>query len=101
MAATRTPQLDSYLKSEIPQQVKTADRDLAKIQTFVLDSLAPLTHLIELDAQGHEVSHSQTINAVKAAIELIGNANAKISHLCRTKVISIEQVPPPTYRRGL
>ena len=88
VATTRTPQLDSYLKSEISQQAKTGDKDLAKIQTFVLDPLAPLTHLIELDAQGHEISHSQAINAAKAAIQLIGNASAKISLLRQTKVIS-------------
>ena len=85
MAATTIPQLNSYLKLEILQQVKIADKDLAKIQTFVLTSL---THLMELDAQGHEISHSQATSATKVAIELIGNANAKISHLHQTKVIS-------------
>ena len=68
--------------------MKTADKDLAKIQTFVLDPLAPLTYLTELDAQGNEISHFQAINAAKAAIELNDNANAKISHLHRMKVIS-------------
>ena len=43
---------------------------------------------MELDAQGHEINHSEAIGATKAAIELIGNANAKISHLRRKKVIS-------------
>ena len=37
--ATRTPQLDSYLKSEISQGTKAGDKDLARIQTFVLDAL--------------------------------------------------------------
>ena len=45
VAATRTPQLDNYLKLEISQQAKTTDKELAKIQTFVLDSLATLSHL--------------------------------------------------------
>ena len=88
VAATRTPQLDNYLKPEISQQAKTTDKDLAKIQTFVLDSLAPLSHLMELDAQGHEITHAKAIDTVKAAIELIDNANAKISHLRRSKVIN-------------
>ena len=86
--ATRTPQLDSYLKPEISQQGKVADKELAKVQTFILDSLAPLSHLMELDAQGHEISHNEALSAARAAIELIGNANAKISHLRWTKVIS-------------
>ena len=81
VAATRTPQLNNYLKPEISQQAKTTDKELAKIQTFVLNSLAPLLHLMELDAQGHEITHAEAIDTVKAAIELIGNANAKISHL--------------------
>ena len=51
--ATRTPKLDSYLKPEISQQGKAADKDLAKVQIFVLDSLAPISHLLELDAQGY------------------------------------------------
>ena len=80
--------VDSYLKPEISQQGKAVDKDLAKIQTFVLDSLAPLSHLMELDAQGHKINHSEAIGAAQTAIELIGNANAKISHLRRTKVIS-------------
>ena len=87
MPATRTPQLDSYLKPEISQQGKAADKELAKVQTFVLDSLAPLSHLMELDVQGHEISHNEALSAARAAIELIGNAKAKISHLWLTKVI--------------
>ena len=82
MAATKTPQLDNYLKPEISQQAKTTDKELAKIQAFVLDSLAPLSHLMVLDAQGHEITHAEAIATVKATIELIGNANAKVSHLC-------------------
>ena len=86
--ATRTPQLDSYLKPKISLQGKAADKELAKVQTFVLDSLAPLSHLMELDAQAYKISHNEALSAARAAIELIGNANAKISHLRRTKVIS-------------
>ena len=88
MPATRTPQLDSYLRPEISQQGQAADKDLAKVQMFVLDSLAPLSHLMELDAQGHEISHNEALSAARVAIELIINANTKISHLRRTKVIS-------------
>ena len=61
--ATRTPQLDSYLKPEISQQGKAADKELAKVQTFVLDSLAPPSHLMELDTQGHEISHNEALSA--------------------------------------
>ena len=87
MAATRTPQLDSFIKSEVPQPVKTADKELGKLQTFVLDALAPLTSLLESDAKGETIIHNQALDASKAAIHLLGNASAQISHMRRTKVI--------------
>ena len=58
------------------------------IQTFVLDALLPLTTTIEAEIRGENISNTQGVNAVKAATELIGNANARISHLRRTKIIS-------------
>ena len=60
----------------------------------MLDALSPLTAIVEADARGENISNTQGINAVKAAIELIGNANARISHLRRAKIITNEQIPP-------
>ena len=42
VVATRTPQLDSFIKLEISQPVKTSDKEWARIQTFILDALATL-----------------------------------------------------------
>ena len=50
----------------------------------MLDVLAPHT-LLEADS---EVSYDEVIDATKAAVALIGNANAKISYLRQQKVIS-------------
>ena len=50
--------------------------------------MAPLTAIIEADAKGDNVTHKQAVNAAKAAIELVGNANARINHLRRTKIIT-------------
>ena len=86
--ATKTPSLDGYLKSELSQATKAADKELAKIQTFVLDALSPLTAIVEADTKGENITNTQGVNAVKAAIELIGNANPRISHLRRMKIIS-------------
>ena len=86
--ATKTPTLDGYLKSELSQATMAADKELATIQTFALDALSPLTAIIEADTKGENITNTQGVNAVKAAIELIGNANARISHLRRTKIIS-------------
>ena len=40
--ATKTPSLDGYLKSELSRATKAADKELATIHTFVLDTLSPL-----------------------------------------------------------
>ena len=81
MAATRTPQLDEYIKAEVPHQVKSADKDLAKIQTFVLDALAPLVSILDLNSWDHSPAYQDTIDAISTAMELIGNASARISRL--------------------
>ena len=88
VAATRTPQLDSFIKLEVPQLVKTSDKEWARLQTFVLDALAPLTSLLEADAKGETISHDQALEATKAATQLIGNASAQISHTRRSKVLT-------------
>ena len=53
----------------------------------MLDALSPLTAIAEADTRGEYISNTQGVKAVKAAIELISNANARISHLRRTKII--------------
>ena len=88
VAATRTLQLDSFIKPEISQAVKTVDKELARLQTFVLDALAPLTSLLESDAKGESITHSQALDATKAATQLLGNASAQITHVRRTKVLT-------------
>ena len=88
VAATKTPLLDVFMKTEVSSSTKSLDKDLAKIQTFVLDSLVPLTAVVECDNQGGSLSHQEVMIAVKTAVQLIDNANAKISHLRREKVTS-------------
>ena len=53
----------------------------------MLDALLPFTAIVEADTRGENISNTQGVDVVKATIELIGNANARISHLSRTKVI--------------
>ena len=85
--ATRTPQLDSIMKPEASSTTKVTDKQLAKVQTLLLDSLAPLTMLLEAHHRGDESDPKDVVRAVKAAVELIGNANAHMSNLRRVKVI--------------
>ena len=86
--ATRTMTLDSYLKPEVSSSIKSDDKELGKIQAFVLDALAPLSVILEA-ADGDQ---SMTVGGVQevavAAVQLIGNASAKIAHLQRRKVVT-------------
>ena len=65
--------------------MKADNRELAKTQSFVLDSLAPLTALLE---QGVDTSPDEVRDATLAAVELIGNANARISRLRRERIVT-------------
>ena len=45
--ATRTPKVNHVMKALASPAAKSTDRELSRIQTFVLDSLAPLTTILE------------------------------------------------------
>ena len=47
VAATKTPKLDDFIKQVVPTASNNANKELAKIQTFVLDAIAPLTTIME------------------------------------------------------
>ena len=68
-----------------PQTAKVVDRELSRIQTFVLDSLTPLTATLNNHT---EMSVEQVKEVSVAAVELIKNANAKIFHFRREKLVS-------------
>jgi hypothetical protein len=73
------------MKALIPQSAKKADRELAQIQTVVLDPLAPIASLLE---NYERLSRDEVKDATLAAVELIGNANARISRLRREKLVA-------------
>ena len=83
--ATRTPRVDHVLRSLAPTPAKSVDKELARIQTFVLDSLAPVTSMLE---NAEELSVEDIKEASSATLSLIGNANARISRLRREKLVS-------------
>ena len=82
---TKTPSLDPVIKTLATQRAKAVDKELAKLQTFVLDSLAPLTAILEY---GYGMSVEEVREASSTAVELLGNANAQISRLRRDKLVS-------------
>ena len=58
-----------FYQAEVPQLVKTSDKEWVRLQTFMLDALAPLTSLLESDAKGETISHNQALEATKAATQ--------------------------------
>ena len=86
--ATRTAQLDSFMKPEVSSATKNVDRELAKVQTLILDALAPLTSILEGDNRGERLDQGEVINSTKVAAELLGYASAHVTHARRTKVTS-------------
>lgn len=55
---------------------------------MLLDSMAPLTSILEAHNKGKVLDQKEVIHAVRSAIELVGNANANMSHLRRERVVS-------------
>ena len=52
IVATKSPNLDAFLKPEVPANAKGLDKDLAKVQSFLLDTLAPITSMLEHTIRG-------------------------------------------------
>ena len=65
---------------------KSTDKDLERIQTFVLDSLAPVTTLME---EAERMSVEDIREASSTAAMLIGNGNAHISRLRRESMCQL------------
>ena len=86
MAATRTPKLDDNLKQILPTDARTTDKELARIQTFVLDAVSPLVSLQEAETAGKTVTLDKMKAATTAALELVCNTSARISRLRSEKV---------------
>ena len=79
---TRCPKLDPVAKQLLQKEQKQADASLARLQTLVLDAVAPLTYIVEGSLTG-----GQAAEAAKAALSLLGNTTAQISRERRKKVI--------------
>ena len=86
--ATRPAQLDPMMKSETSSATKVTDKQLARVQTLLLDSLAPLTSILEAHHNGDILDQKEMVHAVKSGMQLIGNANAHLLHLRRQRVVS-------------
>jgi len=76
------------MKAEVSAQAKTLDCQIQRLQSLVLDSVAQLTSIVEVNSKGETVSHKQAVNIATAAIELVGNASIQMSHYKRTRIIT-------------
>ena len=88
VAQTRPAQLDPMMKSETCAATKAADKQLTKVQTLLLNSLAPLTAIQEAHHEGVTLEHKEVILAVKSGLHVIGNANAHLLHLRRERIVN-------------
>ena len=79
----RTPQLHAFVKPEVSPSTKVMDKQMAILQTLFLDTLAPLTSVLEAQAKGESLEGKGMFQAVTTAVELDGNVNAHLTHLCR------------------
>ncbi len=75
--ATRTPQLDGFIKGEVSTATRNADKELTRLQSLVLDSLAPLIHLLEAEQRGGPPMWEEAKKAVVAATELVGQCQCQ------------------------
>ena len=71
VATSRILQLDSYFKTEIPAVTKATDKELATVQSHVLDALAPLSAILKTKEDVPE----KIINAATDAVKLMRNAS--------------------------
>ena len=78
MDATKCPRLDRLVKGSISRDTKDTDATLAKIQTLVLDTVAPLVHILE-SARSGQLTTDTSEKASKLALQLLANASAHIS----------------------
>ena len=84
----KTPQLDAFMKPEASTSVKITDKQLAKVETLLLDSLTPLTSVVEVYNSGNPFDEKEVFQAVKATIQLVDNENIHMSHLWRERVLT-------------
>ncbi len=56
-----------------------ADRKPARLQTFMLDAMAPLSAILYIESSGKDMLPEENLAVVKTALRLIGNASSKES----------------------
>ena len=81
------PKLNHVVKGNISKDTKEADRTLVKLQTLVIDAVAPLMHMLEEAQSGKLTNDDTSVKASKLTLSLLGNASAHISKVRRKKTL--------------
>lgn len=81
---TKCPKLDPAIQSRLPKTAKDADRNLARLQTLVLDAAAPLLSTLEAARNG-SLTSKDAAESAQLALKLLGNASANMSMERRRK----------------
>jgi len=88
VAVTKVPSLDKVMATHYSKRTKTNDWTLSRIQALTLDTLAPLTSILELfNLDAEEIQSEVVAKAVESAVVLLGNTSSHISNLQRTKLL--------------
>ena len=84
--ATKCPKLDRVMRGNVSKNTKDGDSTATKIQTLMLDAVAPLVHILE-EGQKGTLTPEVAIKASKVTLELLGNVSAHQSKERRKNVL--------------
>ena len=82
VAVTKTPSLDPVMAVKCSKGTKANDKVLAYLQALTLDTVRPLTDILEkLNSGESKIDADGVVYAMESAITLIGNASSQMSVL--------------------
>ena len=87
----KSPELDSFIASTIPNDITRADSTVERIQRYWLDAAAPLAAIIEKTDTG-EIDQDEVIQGIRAALVLMGNASQH--HAIRRRKAIVQHLNP-------
>jgi len=78
--------LDDFIRVEVLTAIRNTVKALSRLQSLVLDSVSPLTHLLKADLRGGTPIWEETKKAVLVATKYNSNAGVKTTNLRCEKV---------------
>ena len=84
--ATRCPKLDTIIEGVVRKDSLDEDRELSRLQNFMLDTAGPLVAAFE-ELGKDEPDPNRVSAAIQQALLFLGNASAHFSQIRRTKIL--------------